>query len=205
MITRSSIIIVLIFLTTTVSYAQTRKKKVIKPKPITATVTVKADPPIRPLPNESDEKSWTEFESKEDGLTLLFPGRKDDVSDDNVEPVRTFDVSTVKAHYMLAVRDVGSLINNQDTDSFLEQTIQDAFGAETKFQEKKKITYEGRDGRHIVLLDGDKRLAARLYLLNDKLFMISVTIKTTDYTPQFNKWIDKFFDSFLVKVLVIEA
>lgn len=205
MILRASFIVVLVLLTVTTSYAQTSKGKGVKPKPITATVTVKADPPIRPLPNESDERVWTEFESKEDGLTLLFPGRKDDVSDSPVGPVRTFDVSTAKAHFILAIRDVGSFINNKNDGEFLEHTIRNAFGAETKFLEKKNINYEGREGRQFVLVDNDKRLATRLYLLNGKLFIISVTIKVKDYTPEFNRWIDKFFDSFRVKGLVIEA
>jgi hypothetical protein len=187
-------------------YGQSRPKKPTKPKTITATVTVKADPPIKPLPKETDESSWTQFESKENGLAILFPGTADDINDDTTGPVQTFDVSTEKAHYMLAIRDLGGLIDAKDTQAYLDETIDNAFGAdERKFLYRRAISYAGRVGREFGHVDRGKRFAARVYVLNGKLFIISVTVKTTGYTPAFDKWINKFFDSFNVRMPKIEA
>lgn len=204
MLVRFPLLMLGFFLMTTPIFGQSKSKKPAKSKPITATVVVKGD--SKPLPKENDESQWTEFESKEDGLTLLFPGRKDDVLDEVVGPVKTFDVSTAKAHYMLAIRNVGQPIDIREIDRYLEETIQSAFGAgKAKFLVKRNITYEGRLGKQIAFEDNGKRLSARLLFINGRLFITSVSMKSVDYGPEFDKWIDKFFDSFRVKVPAIET
>lgn len=185
---------------------QSKPKKPTKSKPITAVVTVKADPPIKPLPKEIDESSWTEFHSKENGLTILFPGSKDDVFDGAAGSVQTFDVSTEKAHYVLAVREIGKPIFDSDLQAYLDATIDRAFGTDlTKFLYRRAISFEGRPGREFGHLDGGKRLVARLYVLNGKLFITSVTMKSEHYAPDFDRWINKFLDSFKVTVTRPEA
>ena len=198
--------IVLMVLTTTLVGAQKSKPKTKpKPKPIKATVTIKADPPVKPLPKETDADVWQEFTLKDDDLKLLFPGSKEDISDDSYGPVRTFQVSTEKASYMLAIREVGSSLVSGTNDEYLEQAIERFVDDQTRLIEKKNIIYQGYSGKQIVSDAQGKRLAARLHLLNNKLFIMMVTVKSGDYHRDFDKWIEKFFDSFQVRVPVREA
>lgn len=201
------IIVVLLGLTASAASAQSKKKKAVKPKPIKVTVTVKADgPPLKPISKETDAGIWNEFELKEDGLRILLPTAKDDILDAMTGPVRSYQAATVKGTYLLVIRSVGVSVENRAINQFLEETIQNAFGDEkNKVLEKKNISYEGRSAKQIVFDLGGKRFAARLYVLNGKLFIISVSIDWKAYDKAFDKWIDKFFDSFQVKVPVVEA
>ena len=78
-------------------------------------------------------------------------------------------------------------------------------GENTRVLEKRDIKYEGRPGKHVVFELGGKRFAARLYFLNGKLFIVSVTIEWISYDKSFDKWIDKFLDSFQVTIPRVEA
>jgi hypothetical protein len=185
--------------------AQAEPKKPTKPKPIRATVTVKGSGNYV-APKLPDERKWTEFELTDHGLSILFPGDSDDIFDDGVGPVQTFSVSTENATYMLAIRSVGLPIDVRDTQTYLDETIDNAFDPETtKYVFRRSISYEGRIGRELALIDNDKRTEFRVYLINDKIFIVSVAVRQQEYSAGFDKWIKKFFDSFRVRVQIDEA
>lgn len=202
---RASSLLIVLFVGISIVGAQTSPKKPTKTKPIRATVTVIGSRDVD-APRLPDESEWSEFSVPEHGLTILFPGEKDDVNDDEVGPVQTYSVPTEKASYTLAIRLVGNPIDQRDIQSFLDETIDNAFApATTKFLFRRPISYEGRIGREFALMDKERRTEFRIFLLDSKLFIISVAVNQKDYDQGFDKWVRKFFESFAVKVLMVEA
>lgn len=185
--------------------AQTKPKKPSRPKPIRATVTVigSGDVAGPKLPNES---KWGEFSLPEYGLTISFPGEKDDIDDDEVGPVKTYSVLTEKASYNLAIRSVGNLIDPRDIPAYLDETIDNAFDpATTKYLFRRPIPYDGHIGREFAFLDKGRRTEFRVYLLDGTLVIISVAVMQKSYDAGFDKWIRKFFESLVIKTPKIEA
>jgi hypothetical protein len=180
-------------------------KNLVKPKPIRATVTVRGgSPPLRPLPNETDADIWNAFELKGDGLRMLFPAKNADIFEDSIGPVRSFQATTNKANYLLAIRELETPIDNREIDDVLESIIKAGFQhPDTRLLEKRNISYEGRLGKHLITQQRTMRSIARIYVLNGKVFAISVTIKSKDLDQTFEKWIAKFLDSFRVEVSAV--
>jgi len=193
----------LIALAAIAANGQTKKtRKVAKPKPIRVTVTVKGGgPPVKPLANETDDGVWNLLELKNDDLQILFPAKNEDIFDDVVGPVRSFVAETKTAKYLLAIRDVGVPIDVKGTEEYLENLIKIGFGdADTKIIEKRNLSYGGWLGKQLITEQRAKRSISRIYILNRKLFAMSVILNTKDYNVTFEKWITKFLDSFHVKV-----
>ena len=179
--------------------SKSTSKRSTKIKPIRVTVVVKSDTPWPVQPKETDP--WSGFVLEEDRLALLFPGTAKDLSTDVEGGVKTYALSTARAMYMLAVRDIGEFVDPREIDTYLDGRILAAFGQPTvKFVEKQEISYAGRSARHLVVIDKGKRMSTRIYVLNGKLFITLVSINTKDYSLEFEKWIVKFLNSFSVGV-----
>ncbi|MBX3292876.1 MAG: hypothetical protein KF881_08305 [Acidobacteria bacterium] len=202
---RASSLLIVLFVGMSIVGAQTSPKKPTKTKPIRATVTVMGSGDVD-APKLPDESNWSELSLAEHGLTILFPGKSDDIKVNSVGPVETYSVTSTKASYTLATRSVGSVLDPNDIQSVLDETIDNAFDpASTKFLFRRPISYEGRIGREFALLDKERRTEFRIFLLDSKLFIISVAVNQKDYDQGFDKWVQKFFESFAVKVQMVEA
>ncbi|QQS33423.1 MAG: hypothetical protein IPM50_02255 [Acidobacteriota bacterium] len=185
--------------------AQTSPKKPSKSKPIRATVTVIGSRDVD-APRLPDESKWSEFSIPEHGLMILFPGENDNINDSEVGPVQTFSVSTQEASYTLAIRSVGLPIDQREIQAFLDEAIDNAFDpASTKYLFRRPIPYEGHIGREFAFLEKGRRTEFRVYLLDGKLVIISVAVTQKNYDAGFDKWIQKFFESLIVKTHKVEA
>jgi hypothetical protein len=185
--------------------AQTKPKKPPRSKPIRATITVigSGDVAAPKLPNES---KWSEFSLPEYGLTISFPGEKEDVDEDEVGPVKTYSVLTENASYKLAMRSVGNPIDQREIQSYLDETIDNAFDpASSNYLFRRPIRYDGHIGREFAFLDNGRRTEFRVYLLDGTLVILSVAVKQKIYDEGFDKWIRKFFESLIIKTPRVEA
>ena len=187
--------------------AQSSKRKPTKVKPIKVTVTVKSNiPPPKPLPTEDADGIWTPFELKEDNLKILLPATRDDVMDDVVGDVRSYQADTKRAKYLLVVRKLGVAVDNRNIENFLENLIEKGFvNSSTKIIERRNLSYEGRPGRGVISEERSIRSISRIYILDGKLFAMSVIIPLKKYDSTFEKWIAKFFDSFRVELKPVNS
>jgi hypothetical protein len=186
---------------------QTRKSRPrVVPKKVKANVTVDTVPTdtIVNVPiTEADAGTWNMFEIKEIGLEMMFPVANQNIQDDTLGRVRSFHATTNKATYLLAIRDLASPISNEGLETFLNEIIKNTFGERgTKLIDQRNLSYAGRIGKQLTTERNAHRTISRLYVLNGKLFAMSVTLDQKDYDQTFEKWITKFFDSFRVKVPV---
>ena len=187
--------------------AQTRKgRQRVAPKKVNAKVTVDAvpaDTSVKLPITEADAGTWNVFELKEIGLEMMFPVTNQKIQDDTLGRVRSFQATTNNAAYVLAIRDLASPISNQGLETFLNEIIKNTFGERgTKLIDQRNLSYAGRIGKQLTTERNTHRTISRLYVLNGKLFAMSVTLDQKDYDQTFEKWITKFFDSFRVKVPV---
>lgn len=199
--------LVFILILTSLVAGQSRKKKRSVPKTIRVTVNVKGNvPPIKPLPNETDEGIWTVFELKDVGLQILLPATPKNIVDDNTGDVRSYEAETKMAKYLVIVRDLGVSLERNGAGRALDAIIDRGFGqpdSKSRIIKRGVLSYEGRPGRELISEEKSKRSISRLYILDGKLFALSVIIDNKDYTADFDKWVSKFFDSFQVKVSAI--
>lgn len=200
-------IFVLVFSTAWSIDAQSSKRRPAKVKPIHVTVNVKGNvPPAKPLPNESDYGIWNTFELKGDDIQILMPATNENVEDNPVGPVRSYEATTSSATYTLIVREIGSPLMSGQTDALLDSMVGIAYGSAgstSRVIAKKNISYLGGPGREIIAEERGKRIISRIYILNGKLIGLSIVVDLKAYKPEFGKWISKFFDSLNVRLPLV--
>ena len=181
--------------------AQTRKNKK-RPLPVKAVVTIKIDkaPEVK-LPSEESEGAWNEFVSRKHNFIITFPAKPEDVRDDEMDKFVTFETSTQKATYRLMVKSLSVNLNNSQLDEVYETSFSDVLGGgNVKLISKKNIYLNRKLGREFVFEDKKKVYFQRIYILESRLYFISVMLPKKEYTKDFDKWALKFFESFSVEV-----
>lgn len=191
--------------TATQVYGQTRqtRPRVITKRAKAAVIIPKksVDPPAESSPTESDDGNWNTFVLNEDSLEMLFPATHQNIQDETLGRIRSLQATTSKASYMLAVRELGTPISIEGLDTFLNEVAKNTYGERgTKLVDHHNISYAGRVGKEFTTERNSHRTISRLYVLNGKLFVMSVTLDQKDYDQTSEKWIAKFFDSFRVQV-----
>jgi len=178
----------------------------VVPKHVKATVTIhtkNVEAPAKASPGEDDAGIWNRFELKADGLEIVFPSSRTNIQDDTLGRVHTLQAVTGKATYTLAVRDLGTPISGEGIDTFLNEVVKNTYGERgTKLIDHHDLSYAGRVGKQFTTERNNRRTISRLYVLNGKLFAMSVALDQNDYDQSFERWIAKFFDSFRVQVPV---
>lgn len=185
---------------------QTKKRQSVrKPSTIRATVTVNGNLGPQPkLPKETDEGIWNEFFLPEYDLKILFPSKPDDLDYDVHNILLTFQTSTAIATYSLMMRDFPVLGDNKQIGAILEDMfVNSGEKGGSIMLSKKDIFYEGRIGKEIVTEKNGSLYFARFFILNSRLFAISVSVEKKTDRKRVEPWVKKFFDSFLVKVPIV--
>jgi hypothetical protein len=186
--------------------AQKRGKPVAKKPVIRATVTVKGDGAYKPivLPSENDSGVWNSVELTEHKVKIDFPSKGEEVLEDaevfdiDIGKVWSYSAETKHATYRLMVRDVPEILDNRDIENVLDSTISSVLGNRKAFKSKSTVYYGGYVGREILIEEEMVVQAARLYILNKKLFAIFVTAEPKAHWPSIEPWVRRFFDSFSV-------
>lgn len=180
--------------------AQTKKNKK-KPLPVKAVVTIKIDkaPEIK-LPSEESEGIWNEYTSGKYNFNITFPAKSEDVRDDEIEKLVTFEANTKKAAYRIIIKSLPVKLDNSQLDELYETTFSDILvGENVTFISKKKVYLNRRLGKEFVFADKKQIYFQRIYILEGKLYLLSITLPKKEYTADFDKWTLKFFESFSVE------
>jgi hypothetical protein len=180
--------------------AQTRRNKK-KPLPVKAVVTIKIDkaPEIK-LPSEESQGIWNEYTSAKYNFNITFPAKSEDVRDDEMDKFVTFEASTQKASYGLMVKSLSASLSNSQLDEVYETSFRDILvGGDVKLISKKNVYLNRRLGREFVFADKKKIYFQRIYILEGRLYFLSVMLPKKEYTADFDKWALKFFESFSVE------
>ncbi len=180
--------------------AQTKKKGKIT-LPVKAVVTVKLDKfPERKFPSEADADIWNEYVSEKYRFKIIFPSKSTDVWNDETEGFVSFETGTKKASYQLSVKSLSVVASNAQLDEFYEISFGSILAdGNVKLISKKNVYLNRKLGKEFVYTDKKKIYFQRLYILEGKLFLLSVTLPEKQYTKDFNRWALKFFDSFVVE------
>ena len=174
-------------------------KKSAKTPPVRGTVTIKL-PPAPARPSEEDALAWHEFASEKFGFWITFPSDKDDVFADDEESISNFRASTRKARYGLSVKNLLVSLNNSQLDEMFEKMISETEDETTKLMGKRDVYLNGVLGKELVYEENEQIVFGRFYIVESKLFMLTVSLPKKQYNKNFDRWATKFFDSFGVKI-----
>lgn len=182
-------------------FAQSKKKKTADPPTVRAEVTVKIDLPApTSAPDEDAAGVWNDFVSEKYGFRVTFPAQSKDVFDDETGKIAIFQASTRQAEYGLAVKSLLVSLNNSQLDALYESVINATEDLRTtRLVAKRNVYLDGFLGKEIVYEENGKIVFGRMYILESKLFMLSVSLPKKGYTKDFDRWTLKFFDSFGVR------
>lgn len=178
--------------------AQTKKRQVKKIAPIKAEVTVKVELP--PAPTEDAAGIWNDFVSDKFGFRVTFPAPVEDVFADEEGKFVNFSASTKKASYSLLVKNMLVAMNNSQLNTIYESLFDKNKSQQSgKLISVKNVYLNGVLGREMVFEENGKLIFNRLYIMESKLFVLTVNLSKQDYAPGFDRWAAKFLDSFGVK------
>lgn len=178
------------------------KKDRKRPLPVKAVVTVKIDkaPEIK-LPSEEDQLIWNEFISRKHNFNITFPAKPEDIRDDETDKFATFETNTRKAAYRLMIKSLSVNLSNSQLDEVYETSFSDVLiGGNVKLISKKNVYLNRKLGREFVFADKRKIYFQRIYILEGRLYFLSIMLPKREYTKDFDKWATKFFESFGVEV-----
>ncbi len=180
--------------------AQTKKsRKKILPVKAVVTVNIGKAPEIK-LPSEESVGIWNEYTSRKYNFNLTFPAKSEDVRDDELEKFITFGTNTQKAAYQIIVKSLPAKLDNSQLDELYETTFNDLLvDGNVKLISKKKVYLNRRLGKEFVFADKKHIYFQRIYILEGKLYLLSITLLKKEYTGDFDKWALKFFESFSVE------
>lgn len=179
--------------------AQTKKNK-NKPLPVKAVVNVIDKAREIKLPSEESESVWNEFVSRKYNFNITFPAKPESVRKDEMDKFVTFETSTQKAAYRLMIKSLSVNLSNSQLDEVYETSFSDVLvGGNVKLISKKNVYLNRKLGREFVFEDKKKVYFQRIYILEGRLYFISVMLPKKEYTKDFDKWALKFFESFSVE------
>ena len=194
------LIILLVLISVGFSTAQKRKK----PPVVRAEVTVKGNfPPLREKPNEEDDGIWHEFKSKEFGFEVVLPAQPEDVFDDEANDVKFFQISTRKADYGVIIKPIPKLVSQNESNNLYDTMLEIMLDSETtKIISQKNVRIGDLSGKEIFYEKDSSKFFSRMFITENKLYIVSMIMDKKDYKTSFDKWALKFLDSFNLKVKI---
>jgi hypothetical protein len=177
------------------------KKDRKKPLPVKVVVTIKEDklPEIK-FPSEESDEIWNVYVSRKHNFSISFPAKAEDVRLDEMDKFVTFETNTQKAVYRLMIKSLSVNLSNSQLDEVYEASFSDVLvGGNVKLISKKNVYLNRKLGREFVFEDKKKVYFQRIYILEGRLYFVSVTLPKKQYTKDFDKWTLKFFESFAVE------
>jgi len=155
------------------------------------------------LPILADDSVWTSVAVKD--LRVLMPAKPVEVTDEATGEVQSIHALTQTGTFSVIIKQLDKQLDVRNTETLVDQVAVTALTAKTKLIEKHDVEYEGTRGEQVTYLEDGNRMFARFFLLNDRLIVMSAGFKTTDYRPEFDVLVDRFFDSIRVKVPLLVA
>lgn len=202
------IILLTIWVAESVLSQKSRPARTQKAPVIRETVTVKGNLPPSPAPiNESDSGVWRSFAFSEHRLTLEFPARIGETIENEVadsEGIWTYSAATERATYRIMVRNIAALLDEQAASEVLDDSIAAAYSGRKGSVLKRivAVSYQGKPGREFVVHEKGEVQIVRIFILDQKLFAMFVTVVPNSQWPKMEVWARKFLDSFKVDMLV---
>lgn len=196
-------IVCLIFLSTvfTLQTSAQSKKNRKKSLPVRAVVNVQTDAATETkLPSEENEGIWNEYISEKYNFNIIFPTKSVEVWDENIDKLITFEANTKKAAYRLMIKNLPVNLSNAQLDEVYEASFSDVLsGGKVRLISKKNVYLNRKLGREFVYAERKKIYFQRLYILEGKLFFLTISLPEKEYSKSFDKWASKFFESFSVE------
>lgn len=183
-----------------------RSTKTRKPPVIRESVTIKGDlPPAKPPLRETDPDAWRKLRFPEHKLTVEIPARLDDEMnmDAEAEGFWSVDSDTEKATYRIVVKQLPVVLDSSAAAEVLDESIASTFGGGQQSADQAKIrelNYRGRPGREITSIENGKVQIFRVFIIEQKMYALFVTISRRDQWPALDIWVRKFHDSFRVEL-----
>jgi len=134
-----------------------------------------------------------------------MPAKASDVVDESSDAVESLHALTTSGTYSVVIKSLDKQLDTRNTESLVDDVVTTVLSANTRLLEKHDVEYEGSRGKQVTYIEGENRLFARIFYLNGRLIVMSATFRNADYNPQFDLWVDKFFDSFRVSVPLLIA
>jgi hypothetical protein len=206
MIFRTVPLVLFIIAATTIDYGQTKRPRRVGNLPtIKESVTVKGDfPPTVKLPKETDQAIWKEFGFAEHGVRLSFPSTETEPFENEVadiDGIWTYSAVTEHATYRLLVRGFSTFLDDDELSETLDSSISLVYqeSSDVKLKMVRQISYEGKPGREFIVEEKNKVQAVRIFVLNQKLILMFVTVEPKAAWPRVETWAKKFFESLKVE------
>ncbi|MFL6374637.1 MAG: hypothetical protein ACJ73D_08240 [Pyrinomonadaceae bacterium] len=155
------------------------------------------------LPILSDDSVWTSVAVKD--LRVLMPAKAFEVKDEATGEVQSIHALTTTGTFSVVIKQLDKQLDPRNTETIVDQIAVTALTARTQLIEKHDVEYEGTRGEQVTYLEDGNRMFARIFLLNDRLIVMSASFKSSDYCPEFEVLVDRFFDSIRVKVPLLVA
>jgi len=155
------------------------------------------------LPILADDSVWTSVAVKD--LRVMMPAKPVEVADEATGEVQSIHALTTTGTFSVVIKQLDKQLDVRNTETFVDEVAVTALTAKTHLIERHNVEYEGTRGEQVTYLEDGNRMSARIFLLNDRLIVMSAGFKTSDYRPEFDVLVDRFFDSIRVKVPLLVA
>lgn len=140
---------------------------------------------------------WNEFSSEKYGFTIVFPSRPEEIWETGRGKIASFETETEKAHYGVMQMKFPPLLDNRQLDILGESLFAGSYDKETtRLISEKNVCLSGMSGKELVYEEAGKIFFTRFYIVQQKMFMLSVSLPRAQYTKDFDYWAMKFLDSF---------
>lgn len=190
---------IILFIILTIFFSSCVQAQDEKSNEIKSNVIVKTDlPPIPPNPNEEDN-IWNKYKSEESNFEITFPAKAKDVWDDDIKGSSIFETYTNKALYRVTVRKIVADLNGNFPKDLIEELINNPdFRKNSKIISSKDANLENVQGKEIIYKENQRMVFSRFYIVEKKVFELMVNLPEEKYDNNFDKWTNKFFDSFQI-------
>lgn len=177
-------------------FTQTKKNT----KSLTASAFVAAESrksPALKRPAEETFGIWNEFGSENLGFTIVFPAKSEEIRETGQGKIAGFETETEKAHYGVLRMKFPPLLDRRQLNILRESLFARGYDAKTtKLISEKNICLDGMAGKELIYEESGKIFFTRFYIMEQDMFMLSVSLPKTQYTVDFDYWAMKFLDSF---------
>jgi hypothetical protein len=181
------------------NFAQTKKNT--KSSSVNAFVTAESGKsPELKRPTEETFGIWNEFNSEKHGFRIVFPAKPEEIWETGQDKIASFETETEKAHYGVLRMKFPPLLDHRQLNILRESLFAQSYDAKTtKLISEKNVCLDGMAGKELIYEEAGKIFFTRFYILEQKMFMLSVSLPKTEYTKDFDYWAMKFLDSFGAK------
>jgi hypothetical protein len=140
---------------------------------------------------------WNEFSSEKDGFRIVFPAQPEEIRETVQGKISSFETETEKAHYGVMRMKFPPLLDNRQLDILAGNLFAESYDAQTtRLISEKNVCLNGMAGKQLIYEEAGKIFFARFYIMQQKMFMLSVSLPRAAYTEDFDYWAMKFLDSF---------